>query len=389
MSTTTIDPARAAESNLPYILGVTGAVHGIAFIVASLRIYSRVVILKATGRDDIAMLACILCAFGGFLCFILQGYVGLGRHTDTILPADMVKFNHIAFFQSLISAMGALGLLKISIGFSLLRLSTNKVYTRALWVLIGFVCCYTVLAWLTLLCMCQPIEGFWNKASNPKCYDILLFIKFGLANTGFNIFTDVCFATLPIPIIINLQLKLRVRIYLIAILSLGYFAVALGIVKAYYQIAFATDTDKTFTQSIQFWGFLQLNVGIIAACAPTLKPLFGKALKLSSYRKYGNYNDISRTGGVAARGTGRSEGQSRNRPGDADIDFEMHRRPFASTDESYRTSIKGGKETVVAGSVYPSALGDGERSGSEEYILQGTDKNKGGIVRTTEITVQK
>lgn len=177
------------------------------------------------------------------LCFILQGYFGLGRHADTISTADTTTFNHIAFFQSLISAMGALGLLKISIAFSLLRLSTNKWYSRSLWALIGFVCCYTVLAWLTLLCMCQPIEGFWNKAINPKCYSIQLFIKFGLANTGmyfeqsflffwawltspgFNIFTDVCFATLPIPIILSLQLKLKVRIYLIAILSLGYLYV--------------------------------------------------------------------------------------------------------------------------------------------------------------------
>lgn len=78
-----------------------------------------------------------LCTFGGMLCFILQGYVGLGRHADTISTADTTVFNHIAFFQSLISAMAALGLLKISIAFSLLRLSTNKVYSIALWALIG------------------------------------------------------------------------------------------------------------------------------------------------------------------------------------------------------------------------------------------------------------
>lgn len=31
-------------------------------------------------------------------------------------------------------------------------------------------------------------------------------------------------------------------------------AVAMGIVKAVYQIAFATEPDKTFRQSITFWG---------------------------------------------------------------------------------------------------------------------------------------
>ncbi|KAI1855095.1 hypothetical protein JX265_012283 [Neoarthrinium moseri] len=390
MSTTKIvDPARAAESNLPYILGVTGAVHGVALIIAALRIYARVVILKAAGKDDLTMALCILCTFGGMLCFILQGYVGLGKHQDTIAVADKTVFDHIAFFQSLISAMAALGLLKISIAFSLLRLSTNKWYSRSLWALIGFVVTYTILAWLTLLLQCTPMSGFWDKSTKPQCYSILLFIKFGLANTGFNIFTDVCFATLPIPIIMNLQLKLRVRIYLIIILSLGYFAVALGVVKAYFQIRFATDTDKTFTQSIQFYGFLQLNVGIIAACAPTLKPIVGKALKLSSYGTYGNYNDLSKYGNPA-RATGRSGGLSRSRPADVEAEFEMHRRPFANNDESYRTSIKGGQGAVATGSVYPSTHGDGDRSGSEEYILQGARNNgKNAIVMTTEITVQK
>lgn len=62
MSTPLIDPARAAESNLPYILGVSGALHAVAFIVALLRIYTRVGILKAAGKDDIAMAACIVSA---------------------------------------------------------------------------------------------------------------------------------------------------------------------------------------------------------------------------------------------------------------------------------------------------------------------------------------
>ncbi|KAF3025013.1 hypothetical protein E8E14_014155 [Neopestalotiopsis sp. 37M] len=399
MSTTIpVDPARAAESNLPYILGVAGGIHAVAFIVASLRIYARVGILKAAGKDDIAMAGCILCTFGGLLCFILQGYVGLGRHADTISQSDTITFNHIAFFQSLISAMAALGLLKISIAFSLLRLSTNKAYSIALWCLMGFVCCYTVLAWLTLLCMCQPMQGFWDKTIHPKCYDIALFIKFGLVNTAFNIFTDICFATLPIPIIMNLQLKLRVRIYLILILSLGYFAVALGGVKAYYQIAFASDRDKTFRQSIQFWGFLQLNVGIIAACAPTLKPVLGKVLRLPTYgRSYGNYNDISRTGGRAAQNTNRSDrlGQrSRNRASKVvDAEFEMMQPPssFSKKNDTYRTSIKGGKDLVhvsTSRSVYHQSAGD-DRSESEEYILQGTTRErKDGIVMTTEITIK-
>jgi hypothetical protein len=74
---------------------------------------------------------------GGYICFILQGQYGLGKHQDTILPPDMVEFNKLAFVQSLVSAMGALGFLKLSIALSLLRLSKYRWYSRTLWMLFG------------------------------------------------------------------------------------------------------------------------------------------------------------------------------------------------------------------------------------------------------------
>lgn len=81
-----------------------------------------------------------LAALGGWICFILQGNHGFGRHAKTVSKEDMQEFSHIGFFGSIISAIGALGLLKISIALFLLRLKNNnmwKWYSRCLWALIG------------------------------------------------------------------------------------------------------------------------------------------------------------------------------------------------------------------------------------------------------------
>lgn len=51
------EPGRAAESNLGYLLGVTSALHVIALLFFGMRIYARVVIVKAFGKDDGTMLA--------------------------------------------------------------------------------------------------------------------------------------------------------------------------------------------------------------------------------------------------------------------------------------------------------------------------------------------
>lgn len=101
-----------------------------------------------------------ICAFVGLLCFIVQGCHGLDRHYQTMTAEDTQVFNELSFFQTLFSPMTALGLLKNSIAFCLLRLSTSKWHSRSLWGLIGFVVFYTVLAWFTLLLQCQPVNGF-------------------------------------------------------------------------------------------------------------------------------------------------------------------------------------------------------------------------------------
>ena len=75
---------------------------------------------------------------------------------------------------------------------------------------------------ISFLVHCVPVSGHWNPAVHAKCYDIGLFVAFGIINTSFNIFTDVLFATFPIPVIWSLQMKKKERLYLIIILNLGY-----------------------------------------------------------------------------------------------------------------------------------------------------------------------
>ena len=276
-----------------------------------------------------------------------------------------------------------------------------------------FVCCYTFMGMMTFLLYCKPMEGYWNKALKPKCYDLSLFVAFSLINTSFNIFTDVLFATFPIPIIWALKMKRKLKLYLIGILSLGYFAVAMGIVKAVYQIAFSKMTDKTFNQSIQFWGFLQLNIGIIAACATSLKPLFSRILRLGSTDRY--YNTPARYGyGSRSRGTklpgdnnNGENGGTATGTGTGTGTKNMFRGAGPVHEYELETAIRTSDENLSSGKgeTYSTATsfykhGNGDAS-SEERILGGpggrpadvqlpphavtTDER--GIVRTTEVRV--
>ncbi|KAF4899282.1 hypothetical protein CGCF415_v010555 [Colletotrichum fructicola] len=378
-----IDPDRARESNTEWILGVTGTLYVIAAIFASLRLYTRAFLAKTIGRDDYVLVASVILATVGMVLLIMQGIRGMGKHQDTLSDADVTEIMQLSFYLSNISGVAGRSLLKISIALSLLRFSRSRWYSRSLWALIVFVVLYGIFAWVTIALYCKPLAGYWDKSLEPECYDIKLVISFGLFYTSSCMFTDVCFAVLPIPVIWTLQMKRRTRIYLIGILSLDYCAVGVGVVTAVFQIAHGGEKDGTFKNSVQFWGFVQFCLAIIAACAPSLKPLLGRALKISSTDKYKanlyeNRYPTNRLNSTMRR-RGYMEQISQDSP-----EFELQDRALAGSDDTHQAMINGGR-TRTASIMFGKPKSD--RSTSEETILR--EANAKGIICTTEITVRR
>ncbi|KAK5659164.1 hypothetical protein OQA88_1254 [Cercophora sp. LCS_1] len=290
-----VDPARAAESNTIQIMAVLTTMHVLALACVVLRIYTRIFVVQFLGHDDIFIVLATVCASGGWAAFLIQAQHGLGKHQDTLSDEDLVIFRHAGFWQAIVTAAFALAFLKLSIGFNLLRLGTTRWYTWALRATMVVVACYSVTGIMTLFFHCAPMAGSWDFSLKPKCYPTKLFMTFGLINTAFNIATDILFATFPVFVIWPLKMRRKLRLYLICILSLGYFAVAMGVVKAVYQTFYMQLPDKTFDSSITFYGFLELNFGIIAACAVTLKPLFNRILNLHTVNPYSDQQPLRYT----------------------------------------------------------------------------------------------
>ncbi|KAK7993966.1 hypothetical protein PG989_007347 [Apiospora arundinis] len=310
-----------------------------------------------------------LCALlGGMVTYILAAFHGLGRHADMVPKEDYKEYLKMTFVQAAVSTIGALACLKISIGFALLRLNHSRRYSQVIWGMIGFVCVYATVSLVEWLVNCRPIAGFWDKSIEAKCLPVAMHKGFALMNTACNIFTDVVFATLPVPVIWRLQMAHRTRVYLIGILSLGYFAVLLGIAKVVCQSLFRGDPDQSFHNWIQFFGFLQVNVGIMAACAPSLKPLVGVIKML--IRPTGG----SRGGLVAGSPAGGSKkGWFRSKKGTDE--FPMTSDMFGALQEQ-RGSFQGLRSTAVS------------PSGSEDdYWHAKPEGDNIGIMKTVNFSV--
>lgn len=73
-----------------------------------------------------------------WLCLVLQIPYGLGRHGLVVPVPDRIKFERITFWKTVLSDGFALGLLRISMAISLLRLNRDlKWYKYSLYALMG------------------------------------------------------------------------------------------------------------------------------------------------------------------------------------------------------------------------------------------------------------
>ena len=122
---------------------------------------------------------------------------------------------------------------------------------------------------------------------------------------------------------------------------------------------------------------MQLNVGIITASIPTLKPLLrGATQSSSSGNRYKAYDGAGGSGGLITIGGGKISRPRRsvlhsNNPNEAG--YEM------SNKLSSKSSASGKKDQDL----YTIPM---DRTGSEDYILE-NGMSKGGIMCTTEVSI--
>lgn len=94
-------------------------------------------------------------------------------------------------------------------------------------------------------------------------------------------------------------MPIRTRLTLVAILSLGIFAAVAGIIRQLSSSQFGVPEPYIY-DTYSIWNFIELDMGIIAASLPALKPLFAwfrdtahslsaKPTKLSGYRSAEGY----------------------------------------------------------------------------------------------------
>ncbi|XRM36525.1 hypothetical protein ABZX51_000024 [Aspergillus tubingensis] len=265
-------------SNAPGILAAVSTLTGLSTLVLWLRCYVRGYLLRRFNAEEYIITVAWLCAVGVLVCFVLEAQHGVGRFSKDITDEDEQVLSKLVYYHSIIVMVG-LSLVKISLAVFLRRFSST-ILSKALVGSIIFLVAFTIACGLTLILQCIPVAAAWDTSLRPhaRCFDNDTYTAIGLWNSITNLVTDVIFATLPIPLFIGIQVNWRTKFSLIGVLSLGYLACVAGIVKIISQVNVLKEQNMYRHDTFMIWNCAELNVAILAACLPSLKPLLKSVL---------------------------------------------------------------------------------------------------------------
>ncbi|KAL9088749.1 MAG: hypothetical protein Q9165_006058 [Trypethelium subeluteriae] len=125
----------------------------------------------------------------------------------------------------------------------------------------------------------NELDILWNQAKqvdfNSKCKNPIIQSDYGYVQGSFNTFTDVFLTVLPALIIWHTKLKLKAKLALACLLCLSVVAMVASIVKTYEARALSEILDYTHDLVIYvIWISIELNVVMVTATIPLLRPLF-------------------------------------------------------------------------------------------------------------------
>ncbi|KAM7195877.1 hypothetical protein V8F33_006526 [Rhypophila sp. PSN 637] len=124
---------------------------------------------------------------------------------------------------------------------------------------------------LIALLICRPIQGLWDRSIKADCMPNSPQIY---VNAGGNIITDILIFVLPLPAIRTLNLQNRQKLVLLGIFSLGFFTVAISVIRIKY-LEIGSDVTWQHVES-SGWSIGELTCAITCASLPTLRPFMAK-----------------------------------------------------------------------------------------------------------------
>ncbi|KAK3355565.1 hypothetical protein B0H65DRAFT_414309, partial [Neurospora tetraspora] len=249
------------------------------------RFYTTRRILNSKPKEDWFILVALIFSILFSVSVTIQTKYGLGRHYG-----DVPDPKHTYKKYLLVSAFGVTStypianfFTKLSILSFYLRFTTSRCFTYAVYSTIGFVFVLNVIGATGVLYWCKPIKVFWTHWNKDQCMDINIWYESLL---GPNVVADIIILLMPICIIRPLRCEFAQKVSWVQAACKQFSVLGVSLFRFICGLLAMGDGDYTWCLVIHYiWGRVallkpvvdisntELNVAIICACMPCLKPL--------------------------------------------------------------------------------------------------------------------
>ncbi|KAL6233034.1 hypothetical protein BDW75DRAFT_242426 [Aspergillus navahoensis] len=324
---------------------VTAVLTSISIVIVAMRIYTRVGIMKSSGREDWTILASLSFAAIYLALVICQYQYGLGKHNDALSHHEL-QLQLKSLWAAIPMYNASLLSTKISLLLQYLRIFPSYKFRILCYIVMGVVIAYSTWAIVSGFVNCVPVAKFWDRELPGNC---LSFEALWFFNASMNIATDLILLILPMPLITQLQLPKRQKLALMGVFALGGLVVITSVLRLSSLRRVARSSDTSWNNvAAAYWTAAECNVAIICACLPFLRPLvsriFPKFLSANSYNKYSG-NPTRTTAGRSMRLKSMNRGM-----------YSQHDPEFGLHTIDTEVGVGPGLESVLEGKRGPGAI---------------------------------
>ncbi|KAF9889994.1 hypothetical protein FE257_006674 [Aspergillus nanangensis] len=346
--------AASNGSRQPMFLAVMGLLLLLSCISVCLRLYCRVFRVHKLGNDDFLIVAALAVAIGmGIMNGVHISY-GTGRHfTDLPLQEILIPTLKHWYVYQLIYPI-SIGLVKFSILAQYYRIFEVRKFRILVVSVAVFVLLYTIITIFVnaFECRSKPWRA-WDPSFPTGCNNLPATY---FSTAGINILTDLIILVMPLPLLMRLNLNPKRRWALVGIFLTGTFASAASIVRLNALYIYTVTKDVSYDAIyILLWSQIEVNVAIISASAPSLRPLFssvfrgsshsrGRAVSSIPYGAYGTNGSNYRRTTIKTNAHGAIELSSRD---DENLRDVSRSRERVGDDNSVRGLITGDGVNIV------------------------------------------
>ncbi|RGP59531.1 hypothetical protein FSPOR_11288 [Fusarium sporotrichioides] len=196
----------------------------------------------------------------------LQGYSGNRRKLRLILK--LLFASNFPFYTTLYLCKAVL----LSVYLQVFPEFMTK-RRKFLWATIWFTAISYVITILLIFCICLPLDRHWELNANMTCQTWTYAVNFNVG-WALSFLGDILVFILPWLIVPALQVKRTLRLGIYFTFLLGSVNMAVSLVR--FVMIFKAGADSAISLStIVLWSALDVNIGLVVACLPSLRPYFG------------------------------------------------------------------------------------------------------------------